>query len=115
MALLGLLVALPPALNMASGLTYIWTPSLPSPLLHLLTNAGLLDAWLLLDLLVASGVLGGFAVVTVAARETTVAAIVLATVSVASLGAALTGPAHLLPAGYGVAYTTALVLARASR
>lgn len=71
--LLGLLVALPPALNMASGLTYVWTPLLPSRLLHLLANAALVDAWLLLDLLAASGVLGGFAVVTVAVREAAVA------------------------------------------
>ncbi|MFC4121411.1 hypothetical protein [Nonomuraea zeae] len=110
--LLGLSVAVPPAVNLADGLTWIWTPSLPPPLFQLLVEAGVLDVWLLLDLLAASGVLGGFAVKAAAAGETTAAAWALAAVSVTSLAAAVTGPHQLLPAGYGVAYTTALMLVR---
>ncbi len=104
---------LPSAVNLAGGLTWIWTPSLPLPLLHLLTRAGLLDAWLVLDLLAASGVLGGAAVAALAARERTATVLLLATVSAISLAAAVIGGAWL-PAWYGVAYGGALALLRSS-
>ncbi|HUR01237.1 MAG TPA: hypothetical protein VM347_01740 [Nonomuraea sp.] len=86
-----LLLVLPPAVNLAGGLTWIWTPSLPLPLLHLLTRAGLLDAWLLLDLLAASGVLGGAALAALAARERAAAVLLLAAISAISLAAAVVG------------------------
>jgi hypothetical protein len=44
------------------------------------------------------------------ARITRVAVVVLAAVAVGGLAAALTGPAHWLPAGYGVKYATALAI-----
>ena len=109
-----LLLMLPPAVNLAGGLTWIWTPSLPLPLLHLLTRAGLLDGWLVLDLLAASGVLGGAALAALAARERTATVVLLAGVSAISLAAAVIGGAWL-PTWYGVAYGGALVILRKPR
>jgi hypothetical protein len=106
-----LLLVLPSAVNLAGGLTWIWTPSLPLPLLHLLTRAGLLDGWLVLDLLAASGVLGGAALAALAARERTAAVLLIAAVSAISLAAAVVGGAWL-PTWYGAAYGGALVILR---
>jgi hypothetical protein len=100
------LVALPTAVNlMDDGLTWIWTGSVPGPLLHAIARAGLLDAWLLLDLLAAVGVLGGAAVVAVAARRPAVAATLLGLVAALSLAAV---PARLDSLWYGLAYAAAL-------
>ncbi|MEU7827801.1 hypothetical protein [Nonomuraea sp. NPDC049129] len=100
--------------NLAGGLTWIWTPSLPLPVLHLLTRAGLLDAWLLLDLLAASGSLGGAALAALAARERATAVLLIAAISAISLAAAVAGGAWP-PTWYAVAYGGALVLLCVSR
>ncbi|MBN6057997.1 hypothetical protein JYK22_39110, partial [Nonomuraea sp. RK-328] len=91
------------------GLTWIWTPALPAPLLQVLARVGLLDVWLLLDLLTASGVVGGAAMVALAMRERGVAILLLATVSATSLAAAVVG-AGGWAACYAVAYATASAL-----
>lgn len=102
------LVALPTAVNlMDDGLTWIWTGAVPGPVLHAIARAGLLDAWLLLDLLAAVGVLGGAAVVAVAAGRAAVAATLLGPVAVLSLAAVPGGPGSLW---YGLAYAAALVI-----
>ena len=108
-----LLLVLPSAVNLVGGLTWIWTPSLPLPLLHLLTRAGLLDSQsLVLDLLAASGVLGGAALAALAgAGSRTAAVLLIAAVSTISLAAAVVGGAWL-PTWYGVAYGGALVILR---
>lgn len=111
-----LVVALPTAVNLADdGLTWIWTRSLPGPLLHAIAWAGLLDAWLLLDLLAAVGVLGGAAVVAVAARRPAVAATLLGLVAAVSLAAVPTGPEGCPSLWYGLAYAAALVTLPRSR
>ncbi|MEU8145052.1 hypothetical protein [Nonomuraea sp. NPDC048901] len=110
------LVALPTAVNLADdGLTWIWTRSLPGPLLHAIAWAGLLDAWLLLDLLAAVGVLGGAAVVAVAVRRPAVAATLLGLVAAVSLAAVPTGPEGCPPLWYGLAYAAALATLSRSR
>ncbi|MEV0344724.1 hypothetical protein AB0H88_03095 [Nonomuraea sp. NPDC050680] len=110
-------VATPTAANLAGGgPTWIWTPSLPMPVLRLVAEAGLLDAWLVVDLLTAVGVLGGLAVVATAARDLAVAAVLLALVAAVSFAGAASG--GWLPLGYALAYTAGLVLmlrARRSR
>ncbi|MEU7854040.1 hypothetical protein [Nonomuraea sp. NPDC049141] len=107
--MVSVLVALPTAVNlMDDGLTWIWTRSVPDPLLHAIARAGLLDAWLLLDLLAAVGVLGGAAVVAVAARRPAVAATLLGLVAALSLAAVPAGPGSTL--WYGLAYAAALPL-----
>ncbi|MEU7004637.1 hypothetical protein [Nonomuraea sp. NPDC046570] len=83
------------------------------PLLRLVTEAGLLDAWLLADLLAAVGVLGGLAVAATAVREHAVAATLLALVAAASLAAATTGA--WLPLCYALIYTAGLVLVLRAR
>ncbi|MET9248394.1 hypothetical protein [Nonomuraea sp. NPDC003709] len=104
------LVAIPTVANLAGGgPTWIWTPSLPMPLLRLVTEAGLLDIWLVADLLAAVGVLGGLAVAATAVAERAVAATLLALVGAVSLAAAATGAP--LPLWYALAYTAGLVLA----
>ncbi|MEV0345147.1 hypothetical protein AB0H88_05245 [Nonomuraea sp. NPDC050680] len=106
------LVALPTAVNLADdGLTWIWTRSLPGPLLHAIAWAGLLDAWLLLDLLAAVGVLGGAAVMAVAARRLAVATALLGLVAAVSLAAVPTGPEGCPSLWYGLAYAAASLLA----
>ncbi|MGV9381707.1 hypothetical protein ACWDRB_38250 [Nonomuraea sp. NPDC003707] len=103
------LVAIPTVANLAGGgPTWIWTPSLPMPLLRLVTEAGLLDIWLVADLLAAVGVLGGLAVAATAVAEQAVAATLLALVGAVSLAAAATGAP--LPLWYALAYTAGLVL-----
>ncbi|MEU7740680.1 hypothetical protein [Nonomuraea sp. NPDC049158] len=103
------LVALPTAVNLADdGLTWIWTRSLPGPLLHAIAWAGLLDAWLLLDLLAAVGVLGGAAVMAVAARRPAVAVTLLGLVAAVSLAAVPIGPEGCPSLWYGLAYAAAL-------
>jgi hypothetical protein len=107
------LVALPTAANLADdGLTWVWTGSLPGPLLHAIARAGLLDAWLVLDLLAAVGVLGAAVVAALAARRPAVAATLLALVAGLSVAAVLVDPAgplgcRSLP--YGLAYAAGLV------
>lgn len=104
-----MLLAIPTAANLAGGgPTWIWTPSLPTPLLRLVTEAGLLDVWLLADLLAAVGVLGGLAVAATACSATAVAATLLALVGALSVAAAVTGAP--LPLWYALAYTAGLVL-----
>ncbi|MDX3108368.1 hypothetical protein [Nonomuraea angiospora] len=103
------LLAIPTAANLAGGgPTWIWTPSLPTPLLRLVTEAGLLDVWLLADLLAAVGVLGGLAVAATACSATAVAATLLALVGALSAAAAVAGAP--LPLWYALAYTAGLVL-----
>ncbi|TMR99462.1 hypothetical protein [Nonomuraea basaltis] len=109
-----LLLALPSAANLADGLTWIWTPSLPLPLLDLLARAQLLGAWLVADLLAASGALGAAGVAALLARERAAGTVTLAGVSAISLAAAVIGGGWL-PAWYGVAYAVALILLRTSR
>ncbi|MDR8408294.1 hypothetical protein MTP10_06055 [Nonomuraea sp. 3-1Str] len=105
-----LLVATPSAVNLAGGgPTWIWTPSLPAPLLRLVAEAGLLDAWLVADLLAAVGILGGLAVAATAARDLVVAATLLALVAAVSLAAAAAAGAWL-PLVYALAYTAGLML-----
>ncbi|MFI6323257.1 hypothetical protein ACIBG8_37405 [Nonomuraea sp. NPDC050556] len=93
----GVLLAVPTVVNVAGGLRWVLTPSLPAPLLDALARAGLLDAWLLLDLLTALGVVAALFFV----RR-----LPLAAVSLTCLAAALTGP-PTLPLWYGVAYAVA--------
>ncbi|MFI6733332.1 hypothetical protein ACIBI9_10410 [Nonomuraea sp. NPDC050451] len=108
------LVTIPTVANLAGGgPTWIWTPSLPMPLLRLVTEAGLLDVWLLADLLAAVGVLGGLAVAATAVAEQFVAATLLAPVAAGSLTAAATGAR--LPLWYALAYTAGLVLVLRAR
>ncbi|MEV4013145.1 hypothetical protein AB0J35_21815 [Nonomuraea angiospora] len=103
------LVAIPTVANLAGGgPTWIWTPSLPTPLLRLVTEAGLLDVWLVVDLLAAVGVLGGLAVAATAVAERAAAAALLALVGALSVAAAVTGAR--LPLWYALAYTAGLVL-----
>ncbi|GAA3219605.1 hypothetical protein [Nonomuraea helvata] len=109
-----LLLAAPSAANLAGGPGWIWTPWLPPPLLDLLARAGLLDAWLVADLLAASGVLGAAGVAAHVARERTAAALLLAAVSAISLAVAAIGGGWF-PAWYGVAYAAALMLLRTVR
>jgi hypothetical protein len=112
--LLFVLVAIPPAANLAGGgPTWIWTPSLPTPVLRLLVEAGLLDAWLVADLLAAVGGLGVLAVAAMAAREPVVAAAPLALVAAVSLAAAAAGART--PLWYAVTYSAGLVLVLRSR
>lgn len=105
------MLALPSAVNLAGGLSSIWTPWLPLPLLDLLARAGLLDAWLVADLLAASGALGVAGVAAHVARERTAGALLFAAVSATSLAVAVIGGGWL-PAWYGVAYAAALILLR---
>lgn len=102
-------VALPPAVNLAGGFSWIWIPSMPLPVLAAVTEAGLLDAWVLLELLAASGVLGGLGVAVAAARRPALAATLLAAVSAISFAAALAGPDRL-PLWYGTAYAAAAAI-----
>ncbi|MFC5823993.1 hypothetical protein [Nonomuraea insulae] len=105
---------IPTVANLAGGgPTYIWTPSLPMPLLRLVTEAGLLDAWLVADLLAAIGAIGVLAAAATAVREYAVAATLLALVTAVSLAATATGA--LLPLCYALVYTAGLVLVRRAR
>ncbi|WP_431904906.1 hypothetical protein [Nonomuraea sp. bgisy101] len=81
------------------------------PLLDMLVRAGLLDAWLVADLLAASGALGAAGVAAHVARERTAGALLLAAVSAISLAVAMVGGGWL-PAWYGMAYAAALILLR---
>ncbi|NJP96005.1 unnamed protein product [[Actinomadura] parvosata subsp. kistnae] len=105
---MSLLLVLPSAVNLICGLTWIWTPALPLPLLDLLARAGLLDAWLVVDLLTAAGGLGAAGVAALAGRERAAGTLILAAVSVISFAAAAAGGGWL-PASYGLAYGVALV------
>ncbi|NUW44029.1 hypothetical protein [Nonomuraea rhodomycinica] len=96
---------------MIGGFTSIWTPGLPLPLLDLLARAGLLDMWLIADLLAASGMLGAAGVAAQAGRERIAGVAILAAVSAISLTVAVTGGGWL-PAGYGMAYAAALMVLR---
>ncbi|GAA4976775.1 hypothetical protein HD597_000563 [Nonomuraea thailandensis] len=112
LAAVSLTLATPTAVHLTMGLSWVWTPSMPLPLLRAVTAAGLLDAWLLVDLLTASGVLGAAAVAMLAAKERGLGVLVIAGVSAASLTAALSGGGWL-PATYGLAYAaSAAIMAR---
>ncbi|MFI6601750.1 hypothetical protein ACIBHX_36350 [Nonomuraea sp. NPDC050536] len=105
-----MLVAIPPVANHLTGLRPLWTQALPRAVLHPLARAGLLDLWLLFDLLAASGVLGALAVVALARGARLLATTMLALVAALSLATLLTGTAtHAL--WYGTAYTAAAALA----
>ncbi|MFB4283992.1 hypothetical protein ACBJ59_52505 [Nonomuraea sp. MTCD27] len=109
-----MLVMIPTIANLAGGgPMYIWTPSLPLPLLRLVAEAGLLDAWLVADLLAALGMIGVLAAAATAVREYAVAATLLALVAAVSLAATAAGA--LLPLGYALLYTAGLVLVRQAR
>ena len=100
------------------GLRLIWTAALPDALLHSLTQAGLLDIWLLFDLLAASGVLGALSVAALATGARALAATLLAAIAVPSLAAvvaglslaAMTAGLSTLTFGYGAAYSLAAAL-----
>ncbi len=104
------LVAIPPLVNHLTGLRPLWTQALPRAVLHPLARAGLLDLWLLFDLLAASGVVGALAVVALARGARLLATAMLALVAALSLATLLSGaPTHAL--WYGLAYATAAALA----
>lgn len=104
------LVIIPPAANLATGLHPLWTQALPGPLFHAIAGAGLLDLWLLADLLAATGLLGLLAIAMYAGGARLAAGTLLAAVAVLSLAAS---PGLAL--WYGLAYATAALLAFRSR
>ncbi|MFC4117026.1 hypothetical protein [Nonomuraea zeae] len=61
------------------------------PLLDLLARRGLLDVWLVADLLAASGALGAAGIAAHVARERTASTLLLAAVSAISLAVAMIG------------------------
>ncbi|MGW0810845.1 hypothetical protein [Nonomuraea sp. NPDC002799] len=79
------------------------------PLLDLLARAGLLDAWLVADLLAASGALGLAGVAAHVVRERIASALLFAVVSAISFAVAVIGGGRL-SAWYGTAYAAALIL-----
>ncbi|MEV0143510.1 MULTISPECIES: hypothetical protein [unclassified Nonomuraea] len=109
--LVAVLVVVAPVVNHVTGLRPLWTQVLPEALLHGLARTGLLDPWLLFDLLAASGVVGALAVVMVAGGVRLPATVLLAAVAALSLAALLAG-ATALTLWYGLTYASAALLAR---
>ncbi|MFI6598631.1 hypothetical protein ACIBHX_20420 [Nonomuraea sp. NPDC050536] len=102
-------MVIPPIANFATGLRTLWTQALPGTLFHAIAGAGLLDLWLLFDLLAATGVLGVLAIVMHASGSRLFAATLLAVVAMLSLAAVL-GESLGLILWYGLAYGTAAIV-----